>query len=207
MSGTASGSPSSQPRPAAGPEIGLRAGVGLFSYGTKFFSSQLQGGFPLWLDIGYRTRWPVYIGVFAQAAPLVIAGDEGDCHPYVHSCSGWDYRFGLNAQYRFLPDDRFDPWMGLGFGYEFFDYSAIGIYGDPRSNQVSADKSGRGPEFANLQAGLSLQVANRFWMGPFALLSIGRFDWVTDKLTGEELVAMERGHHWLMFGVSGTYDP
>jgi hypothetical protein len=183
-----------------GPELGLRSGVGVFSHGTDFFDDQIEGMFPFWVDAGYRFLPALYVGVFFQAAPLILDGTEGAC-AHTLSCFGWDYRFGFNVLYHLSPRAPADPWIGGGFGYELYGYSARRAAGN-----VSTEENGRGPELFNLQMGLSFELGAHLRAGPFAAAALSRYVRITRTFPPDS-VGSAPIHNWFWLGLQATFDP
>jgi len=176
-----------------GVEFGLRAGLGLFFYGTEFDRDSIDGMFPFWLDAGYRFSPLIYVGAFAQAGPLVLNNrPEGTCFGTT-PCRGWNYRIGLDAIVHLLPESTaVDPWAGIGIGYEFY--------------AVSGWEKGHGPEFVNLQLGVSFPVARHVTAGPFLAVAIGRYTQVTRERAGQ-VYDDKPVHDWLILGLAAAYGP
>ena len=105
------------PPPESGAEIAARVGYGLpagnITSGVAV-NDIVSGNIPLQLDAGWRVNHRWFAGAFLHYGLAITKG----C-PAGSSCSGFDLRTGLEAQYHPLPKDRaLDPWAGLGIGYE-----------------------------------------------------------------------------------------
>src|SRR5882724_7055219 len=74
--------------------------------------------------VGYRTSTHVYLGLTGQIA----LASRTDCTAANGPCSAKDYRIGGTFQYHFSPLRGFDPWFGLGLGYEILHLN--GFVGD-----------------------------------------------------------------------------
>ena len=88
--------------------------VGDTSSGYKL-SDGLGLQFPLWVDIGYRLG-NLVIGAYGQWAPGLV-GSQIDCQDV--KCSAWAWRAGLELQVHPAGRGGVDPWISLGFGYEW----------------------------------------------------------------------------------------
>jgi hypothetical protein len=114
-----------------------------------------------------------------------------------------DLRFGLNAHYHFLPAETFDPWLGVGAGYEIMNLSAS-------APGASVSASTRGFEFGNVQLGLDFKISPAFAVGPFATFTIAQFSDISASLNGQDVPTggyTNKGiHGWLIFGVRGVFD-
>lgn len=205
------------PRAAAqntGFEAGLRVGYGI-PLGSLSENNDLSDGIggqiPLILDVGYRVIPNLFIGLYGQYGFAWVGGDIADlCDATNADCSAHDIRLGIQAHYHFQPRQGLDPWIGLGFGYEWFGVSAEG-------GNTEFSTGAHGFEFINLQAGLDLRASQNFYVGPFLTLSIGQFSKATVDCesglcgTGQfgasgdiENTAV---HEWLMLGLRGAYAP
>jgi hypothetical protein len=117
---TAAATTTTEPTPATTPaakkeggfEIGVRLGYGLpmgdLAKDAKL-SDSVSGMLPIWLDIGYRINPNIFVGGYAQYGIAFVK----DC-PDSASCSASSIRFGAQAHYHIIPDQTFDPWVGLG---------------------------------------------------------------------------------------------
>jgi hypothetical protein len=191
-----------------GIELGVRAGYGI-PLGTAGdntnLSDQIKGIVPLWADLGYRFDPNWYLGAFFQFGFGFVPSNAGAgavCVPGV-SCSVNDLRFGLNVHYHFLPADTFDPWLGVGAGYEILNLSAS-------APGTSVSASTRGFEFGNVQLGLDFRISPAFAVGPFATFTIAQFSDNSASVNGQDLGAAgytNKGiHEWVIFGVRGVFD-
>jgi len=188
-----------------GPELGLRAGYGV-PFGSTAEGYDLKGNLsgliPVWLDVGYRLNPHIFLGGFFQFGfGLSPEGCGGSI-----SCSQSNMRFGLQAHYHFLPAKIYDPWIGIGAGYEILNQTVSGNFFGPFSGSGSAS----GFEFGNVQAGLDLKIAKGFTLGPFATFTLARFSsgdlslseaGTTTTISGIQNKAL---HEWLMFGLKAT---
>jgi opacity protein-like surface antigen len=193
-------------------EIGLRVGYALpFGHEGRTasdtsdskLSDDLKGMIPIQIDAGYRFNPDVYVGVFFQYGFGFVNTDATpDCGQSGISCSVSDMRLGVNVQLHLAPGQSFDPWLGLGVGYEwlFLDVSAAGN---------DAGVTGSGFEFANLQLGGDIVAAHNLAVGPFIGLSLGQYRSVSMSGalgSGSEDITSKSLHEWLQFGIRGAFD-
>jgi outer membrane protein W len=136
------------------------------------------------------------------ASPAVAAGA---CKQTGVGCSSHDIRLGVNGHYHVLPDGRFDPWFGVGFGYEWLSISAS-------QGNVNVSQGVSGWEFFNLQAGLDFHLLKgALGIGPFVTLTFDQYSSAsspsdTQGGTTGSSVSNQSFHEWLFFGVRGDYD-
>jgi hypothetical protein len=175
-------------------------------------SDSVSGQVPFALDLGYRVSPNLFIGLYGQYGIGILGGSFSDACDLSSqiSCSAHDIRLGIEAHYHILPRQKLDPWLGLGFGYEWLGISISG-----GGNDASATFSGF--EFVSLQAGLDIAVAQHFYLGPFLSLSLAEYSSTSLDCSGATAVCDGLGvsgdiqnktlHEWLMLGVRATYAP
>lgn len=192
----------------AGGELGVRLGYGLpmgeRSQGVDL-DTGITGQIPVIFDAGYRFNPNVYAGVglgygFAQIK-------NNDCDGPNVSCSASIIRLGLNLLYRFAPEQRFAPFIGLGAGYEWFRFQ-----GDTTAVNLGGSYTVSGFEFANFQFGGDYRLSANSVIGPFLNVSVGRYDNVSTKLTTAFGTTTVDGdiddtalHEWVLLGIRGAF--
>jgi len=202
----ATGPSGSGPSELSGIELGVRVGYGLplgTAYGvaglpnTKL-SDLISGMIPFWADVGYRIDPNWYVGGFFQFGLGFV---PSSLCPGI-SCSENDLRFGLDVHYHFLPAGTFDPWVGIGAGYEIFNLSAS-------SSGVSGSASTNGWEFGNAQLGLDFKLSPEVGVGPFVTFTVAQFANASASVQGisvSQSIANKTIHEWLIFGLRGVFD-
>jgi hypothetical protein len=124
-------------------------------------------------------------------------------------CSAHDIRVGLQGQYRFMPKESVNPWVGLGIGYEWLGGS---ISANTPLGSVEGSFDVHGFEFLNLQGGADFKVADGVGIGPFLSFSLGEYTDGSVAATGAGTVsgsgelANKSLHEWLTLGVRGAFD-
>jgi len=187
----------------SGLSLGVRIGFGLplgdAAEGAKL-SDGVTGSVPFIFDIGYRGLGVpnLYLGAFGTWGPAFYK----DC-PSGASCSSSVVRLGINARWHFLPQESLDPYAGLGFGYEFLNFSA-------EANGREANGSYKGFEFVEFQGGLDFKATPAFRVGPFVNLAMGQYS--TAEITSSTGTSVSGDitktalHMWLIFGARGQFD-
>jgi hypothetical protein len=175
--------------------VGLRASYA-FPRGQVVTASNLSdmvaGSIPLWFDLGYRFTKSFQVGAYAQYAGLFGLSRVASC-PVNGNCSSNSTRFGLETSYAFFPDASFDPWVGLGLGYE-----SLG------ANVEGSDRTVRGFE-GLAQLGLDWHVTKSFSFGPFLSASVGRFG--GESLGGVSTDFSDTAYHtWLQAGLKTSFN-
>ncbi len=223
------------PSPAAestGLALGVRLGVGLplgsaSGASSDSLSSSISVEVPIWFDAGYRftPNWFTgayfmygfgFLGSGATDANGPIATALGaPCGQLSLSCSVHDMRLGIQAAYHILPAERFDPWIGLGFGYEWLSGNISFV--DTNNVNQSFGIGNRGWEFVNIQAGFDIKkVLPNLGFGPFVAFTLSEYATLKGPTpaspetgligTTSQPIANTTLHEWLMFGVRGEYD-
>ena len=190
-------------------QFGVRSGYAI-PFGTAYgipgqtdtanFKDVIKGMIPIWGDVGYRFNPNWYVGGFFQFG-IGLVPSNSDCSTAGVSCSENDLRFGLNFHYHMLPEEGFDPWIGLGAGYEIVNQSlSVG--------SISGSGSLKGFEFGNLQLGLDLKLSPAFAVGPFVAFTIAQFSDVSASALGVTFSPNidKKIHEWLLFGVRGIFN-
>lgn len=190
----------------SGVEVGARLGYGIpfgkvhsQGNGDNKMSDFVSGQIPLQLDIGYRLDPQLFLGAYFQYGIAFPGAD--DCDQNGVSCSASDVRLGIQAQYHFNPITVDGGWIGAGLGYEWGNLSmeALG---------AEMNVQARGFEFLNLQGGYDFVVADKFRVGPFALLTIGQYGTAkveTPVGSTTDDIDEKAIHSWLMLGVKGSF--
>jgi hypothetical protein len=185
-------------RPPLGLELDARIAYARpFGRVTTIPGDSLQGtvtnAFPIWIDAGWRPSWGWFLGVYgsygiALAAPDLKASNIS---------TGADIRVGLEVIHHFLPEQAIDPWVGVGFGYEWLrftnDGGPFGI---------------RGWEFGCLQGGVDLPGLAGFRWGPMVAATVGQYDAAfTPPFGGGGPLDRASYHGWFVLGVRGSFAP
>jgi len=171
--------------------------------GAASLSDTLTGHVPIWLDAGYLFIPQLYAGLYFEYGVGLVSSKT--C---VSGCSSNVVRIGIDAQYRILPESSFDPWVGIGLGYEILNGSAIGTTGVTAGRQEGIAFNGF--EFVNLQAGLDYKPLANLGIGPFLAFSVAEYTNVGESLDGVSVpgttITSTAVHEWIYLGVRGEYD-
>jgi hypothetical protein len=186
------------PQERPGLRLGVRSGYALPAGkpfgGAGALSDTIAGQISAGVDVGWRFDGHVYAGLTGALGVVVPRG----CPPG-ERCSGTDVRVGGMLAWRFSPAARFDPWVGVGAGYEILSTTqTIGS----REETVTA----RGVELASVQLGFDVVAARSLRLGPFVGASLARYRTVTiGSMTTNDFDATSHG--WLAAGMRGAWDP
>lgn len=183
--------------PASGLRFGLRAGVAL-PFGSAFngsgsLSDTITGYVPVRVDVGYRIERHFYVGVDAQLAAIVPAGCTSG-----FTCSGTNTRVGFMVAYHFAPTATFDPYVGVGAGYEV-------LHTRRSVDSASVDIVARGFELADLEVGGDVRLRPSWRIGPVLSGSLGRYSSLDVNGTRSTDYATAV-HVWAVLGLRGAFD-
>ena len=207
-------------RPAPPPEqdsgftLALRLGYGIPFGDTSATASgvatpladQLQGQIPIWIDVGYRFARSWFVGAYAQLGIGIVNTDKAAvgnvCNQPGVSCKGSDVRLGVEGTYSFSPGQSFNPWIGLGTGYEWANLQV-------ESSTGNGEFTFKGWEYFNLQVGGDFSLSKVFALGPYASYGLGQYssaDVTFGSTTFSGDVENKKVHAWLQLGVKGTFN-
>jgi outer membrane protein len=205
----AAATPAEQPQKTEGPKdhgmsLGIRTGFGLplgEAAANAALNKTFSGQIPAMVDAGYRINPNIYVGGYFGYGFGLVSSDT--CASGA-SCSASVMRFGANVHYHFLPNESFDPWVGLGVGYEKMSFSA-------EAGGAKTEGGYHGFEFANLQAGADFKATPAMRIGPFVSFSLSQYSTADVTVPGSSLkfqgsIADKSFHEWLLLGVRGQYD-
>jgi opacity protein-like surface antigen len=206
-----------------GLQFGLRSGViegtGVVYSGLSLRSAS-SAAIPIIADLGARIIPQLYLGVYGQFAP-VITKNTPQC-PDGFDCAAQNWRFGIQADYHFIPTSRFDPYVGIGSGYEILHSSSVGTAPIPTpagvvQGNVNGHAVDRGWEFAAVTVGFDYRAANFFGFGPFFTATLAEYNVRTGatqvsvggaEVSSSFLAPVSHGIHELFFlGLRGTFNP
>jgi hypothetical protein len=170
---------------------------------------------PIWLDAGVRFLSNWYAGAYFAYGLTSLANQfvMGACNQPGFGCSSNDIRLGVNAHYHVFPDGAYDPWFGVGFGYEWFSATETADAAhSPTGTAATASNGVAGWEFVNLQGGLDFRLLKgALGVGPFVTVTIDQYNHVSSAsdnnggTTGSSITNQSL-HEWFLFGVRGDYD-
>jgi hypothetical protein len=161
----------------------------------------LAGKVPLQLEGGYRFLDRFYLGAYVEygvgvGSPVsrVFCDENAPVAPG-GDCTLRDFRFGGDARVHLLPQSRFDPWLGIGAGYEVL-------------TRRETNLSLRGWEFVHLEAGGDAALGSELVVGPFVSAALTRYtvSAATDNF-GESVGTIRdpQVHVWLSFGIRAAF--
>jgi len=188
---------------ASGFEAAFRSGIMIPAgdVGKDVRLSDYSGlAFPLWVDVGYRFADKFFVGASALYA-FGLLGDtyKNQCSANGLSCSNYGVQVGGQLQYHPLGRVQVDPWVGIGFGYEWVTTK---ISGGGQSTSVTL----HGWDFLQLQVGVDFALGSLVRLGPFAGFIMGQYDKI-DSAYGSIDISDKALHYWFSVGLKLTVLP
>lgn len=158
---------------------------------------------PLWLELGYRFDRRLWGALFLEAGRVSV--DHDYC---VTECDGSSIRFGAEVQLHLAPRGPLDPWLGVGFAFEFLTVdAALDLDGDGLGD-VDGELGYAGVELPLLEGGLDLVLSTRLRLGPYAAWSPGQYTSVSVEggglAAGWERIRDRAVHTWFQAGLKLT---
>jgi opacity protein-like surface antigen len=191
--------------PLEGPTLSAWVGVGIpggniSGEGDGPLGDVVSRAVPFGLGVGYRFGPLLRAGLLFEGAPLSM--DDRACDPGA-PCNGSDFRLGVEAQLHLAPFRRVDPWVGLGLGYEWLRFDAVGC--DVAGTSCFAERFRySGWLFPRISAGLDLAVSPLASLGPYVAYSAGQYGNVDTTAGGSQSIQRQSFHGWLELGIRGT---
>jgi outer membrane autotransporter protein len=176
--------------------FGARLGVGfpggqlLAASTTQMTSGEASDLFgvliPVTLELGYRITPHWYVGLYGSVGYATATNcstngtDAGDC-------SETDYRFGVDVEYAFRPEQVWQPWVGVGAGWEVTNQFQTDLSGDESTGSLN------GVELAHVNVGNDWRISPRDKLGVYGLVTFDTYD------NGYV-------HEWYMVGIRWRHD-
>jgi len=175
------------PAAARGFQVALRSGAQLpWGEASDAQGDELSARYgwqvPILIDAGFKLGKPWLLGVYGGGTYGSIGSGnvaEQACSVEGVSCSTLSYQVGLQVQYHFGPSERLNPWLGLGGGYEWFRQELSGA-------KYTEVQETSGLTLVKLVMGLDYRQSQLFGFGPFAEVSLGRFQTTRTFVNGDE---------------------
>ena len=185
-------------RAAGGPanawEISLGAGytqgVGDIGSSSPTLTDIAHGGGEIQLNVGYRIDPHWLVGIYGTGGKYTLGSGTPD------GSDVWSATAGVQANYHFMPEQEWDPWVGLGAGWR----------GQWVSKGVGTDIR-HGIELARVQVGLDYRVSPEFSVSPYLGASASLF--LTQELaqqTSWSNVSDPNVNIFFMGGIMGRFD-
>jgi hypothetical protein len=170
-------------------------------------STTFKTQIPLLADVGVKLTPNIFLGGLLGLS-IGGAGNDyrnGNGCPDIpaRSCVATDFRIGAELQYHFQPDQRMNPWVGVGFGYESATASASG-------GGASSSLNVSGWELLKLSGGLDFRLSRTFGIGPWVGLDLGQYTRFHSEVAGvpnDGSIQSTALHEWFSLGVRVVFFP
>jgi len=141
---------------------------------------------PLELGLGAKLIDSLYLGGYLNVG---VGWEGSDLRTEAHceagndavddvSCSAVSTRLGLELRYSFTPAESMNGWIGYGIGM------TTGSQTISDAGRYSETSTAQGIELARLTGGLDFRASRGFGLGPFALVSLGRYTHQKTEING-----------------------
>ena len=130
--------------------IGYSQGVGDIGSNSPTLNDLTHGGGEVQLNVGYRIDPHWLVGLYGTVGKYSLGSVTPD------GSDVWSATAGAQANYHLLPDQQWDPWIGLGAGWR----------GHWVSKTVGTDTR-HGLDLARLQVGVDYRVSPEFSISPY----------------------------------------
>jgi hypothetical protein len=203
-----------------GARVGYQYGSGIVFTGFSLDDGS-RGAMPLVVDVGWRFLPQLYVGLYGQYAPVFLRTNNVSCFEGF-TCAAQDYRMGGEADFHFLPRSPYDPYVGLGVGYEILHTHVSGPVLVPTPGGVvpaNTDVSitDRGMEFGTIYIGFDWRVDPRVGVGLYASASLNEYNVHSGtqnvfvngtQVSSGPIPDVNHGtHEFYSAGVRGTFNP
>lgn len=143
------------------------------------------------VDAAYRITPSFHLGGYFQAG--------FDTGGFLCGCTGYDLRFGVDAELHLAPRAHGDGWIGLGTGYEIL-----------HTGQSTLSTAYRGFEFGSASAGVDFRTRTpAFRVGPYGGLAIGEYNHIHQVSPTSDVstsLPSQAIHAWAFVGIRGRFD-
>jgi hypothetical protein len=167
---------------------GYAQGFGDIGSGQRSLTDQTSAGGEVTLGVGYRVNPNFMIGLYGS-------GSKYGTRTRTSGADIWSATAGVQANYHFLPENEWDPWIGLGGGWRGHWISSNGT------------DSRHGLDIARLTAGVDYHVSPEFAVSPY--VGLGATTFLTQQLATEQSFSNVNSPNvnlWLFGGIQGRFD-
>ena len=150
-----------------------------------------RAGFSGELDLGWRIDPNWLVGMYGTFA-WISNGDNAQ-----GAKNNWTTTAGVQGNYHFLPGQGVDPWIGLGAGWRGY-FVRRGSTGDDARHGI---------DFARVQVGVDIPVANGLAISPFVGATGTIF--LTQELAGQSSfsnISNPKVNVFVNAGIMGRFD-
>lgn len=162
---------------------------------------------PIAVDLGAKVTPAVFVGGYLHLG-FGAEGSDREVERYCDdndtnfendvSCGVVTVRLGVQGHYHFKPDEKLNPWLGYGIGFEAQIQSLT-----DRQRGYSETNTSSGVTYAQLSGGFDFRAL--VGGGPFMELALGRFTHTNVEQNGRKVYSGDIDdrafHAWLTFGL------
>jgi hypothetical protein len=170
--------------------IGYSQGVGDIGGNSPTLTDLSHAGAEAQLNVGYRIDPHWLVGAYGTVGKYSLGSGTPD------GSDIWSVTAGVQGNYHFLPDQDWDPWIGLGTGWR----------GHWISKSAGTDIR-HGIDLARLQVGVDYRVSPEFSVSPYVGATATLF--LTQELaqqTGFSNISDPNVNFFFMGGIMGRFD-
>jgi outer membrane protein W len=168
---------------------GYAQGFGDIGSSQRSLTDLSSAGGEVTVGVGYRVDRRFAVGVYGSGSKYAT----GD---FSNGADVWSATAGVQGNVHLLPDDDWDPWVGLGSGWR----------GHWVKSGTGTD-SRQGWDIARLTAGVDYRVSSEFAVSPYVGAGLTAF--FTQELAGQQSFSNVQSPNvnvWLFAGVQGRFD-
>jgi hypothetical protein len=196
----------SDPSAGSGLGIGMKLGYGVpigDAVEGGSFDEFVKGAIQSEFALNYGITPSIIIGGYAGLGIGLLPDAVDDFCGGDVDCSIFLLNVGMAAEYRIMPGNLVNPWVGANFGIEWTTLSVSSEYADASSSLFGI---GFGPSL-----GVDFEL-KRWGIGPYFSYQAGKFLSGDVRAEGDNLGASGSDeienrafHGWLLFGVRARY--
>jgi hypothetical protein len=172
-----------------GLNLGYSQGLGPIGKGRSRLQDLGKAGGAFQLDVGWRLDPHWMVGGYGELG-VFGAGNEAGSNHAVSAAAG------LQTQYHVLPQNKLDPWVGLGFGWRgYWADQSRGTYGV------------QGLDLVRFKMGLDYRVSSSLALGP--VIGVTMTEFLSDKAIGADKyrdIDDRKLNTFVFAGVGGRFD-
>ena len=168
---------------------GYAQGFGDIGGSQRSLTDLNSAGGEVIVGAGYRIDRHLFVGAYGSGGKYSTAD-------LTSGADIWTATAGAQANYHFLPDNEWDPWVGLGSGWRGYWVK-----------HASGTDSRHGWDIARLQLGVDYRVASEFALSPY--VGAGLTSFFTQELAGEQTFSNVKSpdvNVWIFAGLQGRFD-
>jgi Outer membrane protein beta-barrel domain len=161
-------------------------------------SNVINFAVPFGAQVGYRIAGVVFVGLTFTYGPFGSPSSNlyPPCAESGVSCHSSFVRGGFSVQWHPLGSRGFDPYVGVGLGYEWLNITI-------NNNGLSASAQYSGFNWGDIPVGIDFRLSKAVRFGPFIDFTLGEYrtGTISEPSTIGGTISPRALHFWLSFGV------